>query len=100
MLEGSVGTNAKHLEPLAASTADFISDLRARDVRCWAEGERLRLSAPREALTPELREELSRRKEEILSYLRAAEARGLAAPRVTPVPRNGGLPLSFAQERL
>jgi amino acid adenylation domain-containing protein len=83
------------------TTADFLSELRTRDVRCWVEGDRLRLSVPRGALTPQLQEELARRKPEIVSYLRtSAEPDGRSVPRIEPQPRHRPLPLSFAQERL
>jgi nonribosomal peptide synthetase protein BlmVII len=73
--------------------------LSARDVRVSLDGERLRLSAPRGALTPELQREVARRKEDILAYLRRAAA-SEAPPALVCLPREGGLPLSFAQERL
>jgi len=85
---------------LERAVGEFVSALSALDVRCWVEGDRLRLSAPREALTVELREELTRRKDEILTYLRAVKTGASSAPPLARVPRNGGQPLSFAQERL
>jgi amino acid adenylation domain-containing protein len=87
------------LEPSLESAADLIGALRARDVRCWTEGDRLRLSAPAGALTAELQAELTRRKPEIVAYLKAAEGAELA-PGLTRADRAGELPLSFAQERL
>lgn len=54
-------------------TPAFLSELRRRDIRIRAEGDRLHCDAPTGALTPELREQLLRRKDEILEFLRAAE---------------------------
>jgi thioesterase domain-containing protein len=51
----------------------FLAELRNRDIRVRAKGDRLQLDAPAGALTPELREQLRRRKDEILEFLRAAE---------------------------
>jgi thioesterase domain-containing protein len=51
----------------------FLAELRRRDIRVRAEGDRLQLDAPAGALTPELREQLRQRKDEILEFLRTAE---------------------------
>ncbi|MGH7833646.1 MAG: hypothetical protein ACREQK_08375, partial [Candidatus Binatia bacterium] len=44
------------------SIADFISHLRALDIRLSAEGERLRINAPRGILTADLRSKISEHK--------------------------------------
>ena len=82
-------------------TAEFLTDLRSLGVEIQLKGDRLTCNAPKDALTAELRRELSTRKAEILSFLRQAEEIA-ATPTVTiqPAPRDGNLPLSFAQERL
>jgi aspartate racemase len=86
------------------STDQILSELESKDVRLWAEGDRLRLSAPKGALSETLQAELSERKQEILSYLEmareAGREMGAAARRIEAVPRGGPLPLSFGQERL
>jgi len=51
------------------TTADLLERLRQLDVRLWAEGERLRFSAPEGTLTAELRSELTARKGEIIGVL-------------------------------
>ncbi|MCP4664693.1 MAG: hypothetical protein GY856_55640 [bacterium] len=83
------------------STVEFIAHLHRADVELWAEGDRLRFSAPKGALTPALRDQLVKRKGEVLQFLHgtmvAAEA---GAPALEPVPRTAPLPLSFAQERM
>ena len=79
----------------------FLSHLRSLGVRLWADGDRLRYSAPKGTLTPSLRTELVERKAEILAFLRDAEAAVCSPPpRMRSVSREGELPLSFAQERL
>ena len=75
----------------------FLAHLRERNLRMWNEAGRLRVSAPPGVLTPELRQELTQRKAEILDFLR--DARTLRPP-VEKAPRDEPLPLSFAQERL
>ncbi len=80
------------------ATIALLTALHAREVKVWVEGDRLRLSAPRDALTSELQAEVTRRKGEIVAYLRAAGAGEL--PPLTPAARDAELPLSFAQERM
>jgi thioesterase domain-containing protein len=55
------------------TTAEFLSQLRSRDIRVWVEGDRLRCNAPQGGLTLALREELGLRKPEIVAFLQAAE---------------------------
>jgi amino acid adenylation domain-containing protein len=81
------------------TTAAFLADLRARNIRVAADGDRLRFTGPKGALTPELQAELARRKPEILVCLRDQGSSGPPS-RITPVPRTGPLPLSFGQQRL
>ena len=82
-------------------TADFLSHLRTLDIVIRAEGGQLQVSAPRKALTAELREQLASRKPEILGFL--SDSNQLPQSdfaTIEPVPRDGDLPLSFAQMRL
>jgi amino acid adenylation domain-containing protein len=60
----------------------LLSELRSRDIHIWADGDQLQCNAPADVLTPELRDQLRRRKSEILEFLR------------------GPAVLSFAQQRL
>jgi thioesterase domain-containing protein/acyl carrier protein len=87
---------------LAEKTLDeFLSELRQLDVKLWAEGERLRYKAAKDALTPELLTELRNRKSEVLEFLqRASLATNLALTTISPISRDISLPLSFSQERL
>ncbi|MBD2015334.1 amino acid adenylation domain-containing protein [Microcoleus sp. FACHB-53] len=80
---------------------EFLSELRHLDVKLWNEGDRLRYKAPKETLTPALLQELKERKAEILAFLHKANAATSSnlSP-ILPVPRDGNLPLSFAQQRL
>ncbi|MBS4095819.1 MAG: amino acid adenylation domain-containing protein [Sulfuricella sp.] len=71
----------------------WLEELAARDIRFAVEGDKLRINAPKGAVTPELAGELSRRKGEILAYLQGNAS-------IPPVLRDGDLPLSFAQQRL
>ena len=82
------------------TTAAFLADLLARNIRVAADGDRLRLTGPKGTLTPDLQAELARRKAEILVCLRDRGAAAAPATRIAPVPRTGPLPLSFGQQRL
>ena len=50
----------------------LLAELRSRDIHVWADGDRLRCDAPAGVLTSELRDQLQRRKHDILQFLRSA----------------------------
>ncbi|MBF1989860.1 amino acid adenylation domain-containing protein [Fischerella thermalis] len=80
---------------------EFLSYLCSLDIKLWIENERLRCSAPKEALTPEIKTELAARKAEILAFIsQANQALHSSSESIQPVPRQGNIPLSFAQQRL
>ncbi len=81
------------------SVTGLLGRLRECGVRLWVEDGRLLFKAARGALTPELREELKERKDEVLEFLRPAAERA-AGPAIVAAPRPAEIPLSFAQERL
>ncbi|MEO0405799.1 MAG: amino acid adenylation domain-containing protein [Cyanobacteria bacterium P01_A01_bin.135] len=83
---------------MTTTIEQFLSDLYRQDVQLWAEGDRLRCSAPDAVLTDDLSQQLQARKSEILAFLQQHEASEVAA--IPPAPRTGPLPLSFAQQRL
>jgi thioesterase domain-containing protein len=83
------------------TTAGLLSHLRSLNITVRLEGERLLISAPPRTLSPELRKELEVRKPEIVAFL--SDSVHLVRPElppIRPIPRNGDLPLSFAQMRL
>jgi len=83
------------------SIQEFLSYLNELDVRLWSDDGRLRCNAPQDALTPTLRAELAERKAEILDFLKQANfATSSTDQLIRAVPRNGNLPLSFAQQGL
>ncbi|HEY0739278.1 MAG TPA: condensation domain-containing protein, partial [Herpetosiphonaceae bacterium] len=77
------------------TTTELLAHLRSLEIELWIEDDRLRFSAPKGALTPELRAELAAHKAEIMTMLRQ-----IHVPPILPVPRAEPLPLSFAQQRL
>src|SRR5215470_6440645 len=68
-----------------ADLAGFMADLRRRDIEISAEGDRLRCNAPVGVLTHELRDELQRRKSDILEFLRSAQALARQQPAIVPL---------------
>ncbi|WP_084262886.1 non-ribosomal peptide synthetase [Actinomadura formosensis] len=66
---------------------ELIANLSRRGVTLWADGEELRVRAPRNALTDELRSALREHKDEILTTLRErASERPTAIPKIVPAP--------------
>jgi thioesterase domain-containing protein len=78
------------------SVVAFLADLRRRDIRVWADGERLHCDAPSGALTMELRDELRVRKQELLDFLRAAQALARQERAIVPLQPHGAGTAVFA----
>ncbi|MGH7834015.1 MAG: condensation domain-containing protein, partial [Candidatus Binatia bacterium] len=83
------------------TAAELLSRLRSLNVKIWAENGQLCCNGPKGALTAELRAALNERKGEILSLLNPnGAALRRQGPALQRIPRDGDLPLSFAQQRL
>ncbi len=83
------------------SNVELLSKLRALDVIIRIEGNGLRCSAPAGVMTQQLREELAARKADLITLLKSAPAENwLDSKRIPRVPRDGNLPVSYAQQRL
>src|SRR5919109_5424060 len=81
--------------------SEVLAELADLDVKLWADGEQLRIRASRGSLTPDLHNALVKNKAEILVLLLQRNRSASVTPiPLAPVPRNGHLSLSFAQERL
>jgi len=78
------------------SVPAFLAELGSRDIRIWADGDRLRCSAPSGALTPELRDQLQQRKDDILEFLRSGEALARQPRAIVPLQPNGSRTPVFA----
>src|SRR5262245_11471074 len=78
----------------------ILRAIRLADTKLWVENGELHYRAPRGALSAELLSHLKERKHELISLLQDAENFADGLPSMTARPRNGSLPLSFAQERL
>ena len=83
------------------STFEFLCQLKSLSINLETDGDRLRCHAPDGVLTPTLRQEIAGRKTEIIFLLKEAKQLKISEQlSIQPVPRNGKLPLSFAQQRL
>jgi aspartate racemase len=83
------------------TATELLVRLRELGVRLRADGASLHCSAPEGVLTATLQDEISQRKAEILALLEEPGAGETGeSVRLRPMPRDGGLPLSFAQQRL
>ena len=74
------------------TTREFLEILKSSDINILMEGDRLRCDAPQGVLTEALKEELSRRKPEILAFLRAGSAINTS---LVPIQSKGALPPFF-----
>lgn len=77
------------------SVAGFLSELRRLDIRVWVDGDNLRCNARAGALTDELREQLRQRKNDIVSFLRMADALAVQQSAIVPLQQNGARPPVF-----
>ena len=78
------------------SVAALLADLRRRDIRVWADGDRLRCDGPAGVLTPELREQLRRSKTDLIEFLRAAQSLARQERAVVPLQPRGDRTAVFA----
>src|ERR1700736_4501441 len=76
--------------------AALLSTLRAREVRLWIEDAQLKCSAPVGALDAGLRKELASQKQEIMAFLRQAEALKSGPASIVPIKPEGCRPPIFA----
>lgn len=81
------------------TTVEFLAYLRELNIQVYVEKLKLRCNAPVGVLTPQLRAEITKHKSELIALLQASQF-NQASPQLKRVPRDGVLPLSFAQQRL
>lgn len=82
-----------------AADAEFLATLTARDIRLSLDGDTLRVSAPKGALTEEIKAAVALRKAGLLDLLRGHTPRA-AAPPLCRVARTPSLPMSYAQQEM
>ncbi len=79
---------------------ELLSLLRERHVQVWLEDGRLCYSAPSDALTPDLFEQVQKNQSAIISFLNKTEEMVRWRPDLQVIPRQALKLLSFSQERL
>ena len=80
---------------------ELLATLRRLRVRIWVDGDRLRVDAPKGAITPQIQAEITRHKSAILDVLdRVSRGSSTDDIPLRPAPRHGNVPLSFFQERV
>ncbi|MCX7748502.1 MAG: amino acid adenylation domain-containing protein [Clostridia bacterium] len=82
---------------------EFLSQLRELGVKLWLEGDSLRYQAPKGAVSKELLGEISMKKEDIITFLKAANMNLQANKEpILKLPQNSGheFPLSFSQQSM
>lgn len=77
----------------------LLTQLRHEGIKLWVEHDQIHFEAPKNALTPTLRKQITEQKPELLDLLKESNGRAKELPLV-PIARTGSLPLSFAQQRL
>ena len=71
------------------SAAEFLSELRRRNIQVWAVGGELRCTAQAGVLTPDLRDQLRQRKNDILAFLASAQTLAGQERAIVPIQCNG-----------
>lgn len=78
---------------------ELLSDLLISGVKLWVDDGRLRFSAPKGVMTPELQTKLRVYKAEIIDYLQKAQHDSAGSQSIQIVERPRLIPLSFSQQR-
>jgi thioesterase domain-containing protein len=78
------------------SAAEFLSELRRRNIQVWAVGGELRCNAQAGVLTPDLRDQLRQRKNDILEFLASAQTLAGQERAIVPLQCNGERASVFA----
>src|SRR3990167_4801158 len=79
---------------------ELISRLGAAGIKLWVEDGQLKFKAPKGALTPELKDALVARKQDVIDFISGTRISSGDADRIPVVDRSKPLPLSHAQNRL
>ncbi|MEI2770895.1 MAG: amino acid adenylation domain-containing protein [Candidatus Competibacter sp.] len=82
------------------TTLELLSLLKERGIEVWADAGALRFSAPKGAMTAELKQQLTDRKAELLAFLGKLRSEPAAADAIPRVEGETDPALSFAQQRL
>lgn len=79
---------------------DLLSSLRKANIQISLVDDKLKIKAPKGAVTPEIKQQLSEAKQDIIEFLREAATPSAGATVIPTVSRDQALPLSYTQEAL
>ena len=91
-----MATKLKKMEPVA----EWISEMKAKHIKLWVEGESLRYKAPKGVVSDEILRDISARKREIIEYIRAGDYQDLLSNPIPPAPEREYYPLSSPQRMM
>lgn len=78
---------------------ELTDQLVSQGIKLWVEGDRLRVSAPNNVMSAELKAALSSRKDEIVAFLNSSD-QAIRSNQIPVISRRDAIGLSFAQRRL
>ena len=76
---------------------DLLSSLRKANIQISLVDDKLKIKAPKGAVTPEIKQQLSEAKQDIIEFLREAATPSAGATVIPTVSRDQALPLSYTQ---
>ncbi len=84
------------------SLIGFVSELRAKGIKLWLEGESLKYQGPKGQITPELLGEIAQRKAEIITFLKqVADNQNSSSEPIPKAKRDGqAVEVSYSQQSL
>ena len=83
------------------SVRGLLERLEAADIRAFLDGDKLRVNAPKGALTAEIKQEISAHRDELIAALKERpEAPTDVVSQLGPIVRNSPLPASSSQQRI
>lgn len=75
---------------------DLLAELHRLQIKLWLDDGKVQVSAPKGSMTPALREQMMRHRDDIRTFLGQQNVEQT----IQPAPRNGTAPLSYAQQQL
>ena len=79
------------------TTLELLQTLQSKNIKLWAEGDKLKFRAPEGAMTPEIIQDLKANKSELLNLLAGQNGR---SDTISKASREQNLPVSMVQNRL
>jgi len=79
---------------------DLLSSLRKANIQISLVDDKLKIKAPQGAITPEIKQQLTEAKQEIIEFLKEASAPVGGVSTIPKSPRDQALSLSYTQEAL